>query len=320
MYRDVEYPLWRTIGALSTSVSCWVYPELLKGVLMSHYFRAILGISLLFLAQIVSADDGYTKGLFWQIKSEKGQPSVLVGSIHLGDPKVQPQIDRSLDLLKKSQRLVLEMDVQEMQKAATLLQGGGDIAFTQVLPADLIEKTKQALLKRGISDTRFDKTPVWGAILILALPANATPGMDAQLLQAAQGAKRPVSGLESAAEQLDALRKLPLAIQQAILQSALDHQDLLTKQLQTLFSAYQAEDIQRLQDLAFESSAPDSLSAEQQAVVFDQIINQRNTRMLQRIKTHLKAGKALIAVGAMHLPGLLEGLTAEGFTVEPLEK
>lgn len=287
---------------------------------MPHYFRAILGISLLFLAQIVSADDGYTKGLFWQIKSEKGQPSVLVGSIHTGDPKVQPQIDRSLDLLKKSQRLVLEMDLQEMQKAAALLQGGGDIGFNQVLPADLIEKTKLALSKRGIPDSKFDKIPVWGAILILALPADATPGMDAQLLRAAQSNKRPIFGLESASEQLDALRKLPLAIQQSILQSALEQQNQLPKQLQTLFSAYQSEDIQRLQDLEFESSAPDSLSAEQQAIVFDQIINQRNTRMLERIKTHLKAGKALIAVGAMHLPGLLEGLTAEGFTVEPLEK
>lgn len=287
---------------------------------MSHYFRAILGISLLFLAQIVSADDGYTKGLFWQIKSEKGQPSVLVGSIHLGDPKVQPQIDRSLDLLKKSQRLVLEMDLQEMQKAAALLQGGGDIGFNQVLPADLIEKTKLALSKRGIPDSKFDKIPVWGAILILALPADATPGMDAQLLRAAQSNKRPIFGLESASEQLDALRKLPLAIQQSILQSALEQQNQLPKQLQTLFSAYQSGDIQRLQDLEFESSAPDSLSAEQQAIVFDQIINQRNTRMLERVKTHLKAGKALIAVGAMHLPGLLEGLTADGFTVEPLEK
>lgn len=287
---------------------------------MSRYIHALLSLGLFLLAHAASADDGYTKGLFWQIKPEKGQPSVLVGSIHIGDPKVQPQIDRSLDLLKKSQRLVLEMDLQEMQKAAALLQGGGDIGFNQVLPADLIEKTKQALSKRGIPDSKFDKIPVWGAILILALPADATPGMDAQLLRAAQGSKRPVFGLESASEQLDALRKLPLAIQQSILKSALEQQDQLAKQLQTLFSAYQSEDIQRLQDLEFESSAPDSLSAEQQAIVFDQLINQRNTRMLQRVKTHLKAGKALIAVGAMHLPGLLEGLTADGFTVEPLEK
>lgn len=287
---------------------------------MSRCIHALLSLGLFFLAHAASADDGYTKGLFWQIKPEKGQPSVLVGSIHIGDPKVQPQIDRSLDLLKKSQRLVLEMDLQEMQKAAALLQGGGDIGFNQVLPADLIEKTKQALSKRGIPDSKFDKIPVWGAILILALPADATPGMDAQLLRVAQGSKRPVFGLESASEQLDALRKLPLAIQQSILKSALEQQDQLAKQLQTLFSAYQSEDIQRLQDLEFESSAPDSLSAEQQAIVFDQLINQRNTRMLQRVKTHLKAGKALIAVGAMHLPGLLEGLTADGFTVEPLEK
>lgn len=287
---------------------------------MSRYLRAFLGLGLLLLTQIANAEDGYTKGLFWKIKSEKGQTSMLVGSIHAGDPKVQAQIDRSLDLLKKSQRLILEMDVQEMQKAAALLQGGGDIAFTDVLPADLIDQTRQALLKRGIPATKFNKTPVWGAILMLALPVNATPGMDAQLLQAAQSAKRPVFGLENAPEQLDALRKLPLEIQQAILKSTLEHQNQQDKELQAVFSAYQTEDLQRLQDLEFESSAPDSLSAEQQGLVFDQLINQRNTRMLQRVQTHLKTGRALIAVGAMHLPGLLEGLAAEGYTVEPLEK
>lgn len=293
---------------------------MLAGGSMSRVVNGLLGIVFVCAAHFSWADDAYSQGLFWKVKPPKGAASVLVGSIHVGDPKLQPQFDRALDALKKSQRLVLEMDLQEIQKVGALLQSGGDVSFKRTLDPVLVEKTQQALLKRGIPQESWDRIPTWSAILILAVPAHMEPGMDVQLLTAAQTAKRPVSGLETAQEQIDSFRKLPLPIQQGILSWQIAHQDQMVKDLQSLIDIYQSENLQRLKDVEFEANAPDTLSAEQQALVFDQLINQRNTRMLQRMQPYLKAGKALIAVGAMHLPGLLEELTTQGFTVEPLEK
>ena len=265
------------------------------------------------------ADPGFGKGLFWQVKSPKGVSSWIVGSIHVGDPRVESRIVAAEKLLSTSQRLVLEMDRQELQKAAQLMQNSQDPPFSEGMPLEMSARTRAALASRGVDKDQIDKTPRWLAILMLSMPQRSSPGMDMRLMQKAIEARRTVFGLESAREQLDSVRGLPAEIQQAILDWQVKHLDDLNYALDKLIEVYAAGNLSRLVDMEFESSAPETLSAEQQALVLDRLINQRNVVMVERMQPHLKAGRALIAIGAMHLPGVLHELDALGYTVERLE-
>lgn len=265
------------------------------------------------------AENDFGKGLFWQVKSPKGVSSWIVGSIHVGDPRVEPRIVAAEKLLGTAQRLVLEMDRQELQKAAQLMQGNQDPPFSEGMALEMSMRTRTALATRGVDNAQIDKTPRWLAILMLSMPKRTGPGMDMRLMQKAASAKRPVFGLESAREQLDSVRGLPADVQLAILDWQVTHLDQLNYALDKLIDVYAAGNLSRLVDMEFESSAPETLTAEQQALVLDRLINQRNQVMVERMQSHLKAGRALIAIGAMHLPGVLRELDALGYTVERLE-
>ena len=53
--------------------------------------------------------------------------------------------------------------------------------------------------------------------------------------------------------------------------------------------------------------------------LLSRLLDQRNTRMRDRMMTSLEEGEAFIAVGALHLPGengLLQMLRRQGFSLE----
>lgn len=280
----------------------------------------LTGVLLLVLQMMPAQAAGdFSRGLFWQVKSAGGQVSWLAGSIHVGNAQVESRIVLAEKLLQRAQRLVLELDSQEMHKAAQLMQRSQEAPFSAGMAPEMAVRTRSALLARGMAAEQIDHTPSWLAILILASPPKAEPGMDARLLRAATSARKPVAGLESAREQLDIFRGMPADVQSAILSMLVSQPDQLNSGWARLYQLYASENLEGLVDVEFETTVPETLSVAQQAAVLDRLVNQRNLRMAERMETYLKQGRALIAIGALHLPGVLRELEAMGYTVTRME-
>lgn len=286
---------------------------------MLRFKTGVLAFLACILLQVPAWAADFGRGLYWQVTPPKGAPSWVVGSIHVGDPRVEARILAAERLLGPARRLVLEMDGKELLKAARLMSDSSDPPFATGLPLDRVARTRTALLAHGVDEARVDRMPTWLAILVLSLPQKGEPGMDVRLLKLAGQQKRPVFGLESAEEQIDAIRGLPQKTQVGILTWQVDHASELRYNLERVLDVYAAQDLTRLFNLTFESTAPDTLSVEEQAQVLDRMINQRNVRMVERLFPHLKAGRAVVAVGALHLPGILRELDAAGYTIERLD-
>lgn len=286
---------------------------------MLRWKSGVLALVALVLVQVPAWADDFSRGLFWQITPPKGAPSWLVGSIHVGDPRVEPRIVAAERLLGGAKRLVLEVDRQELAKAVKLMNETTDPPFGRGMAVERAARTRTALLAHGVDESRVDRMPVWLAIMVLALPQTGEPGMDMRLLKKATDDKKPVFGLETAVEQIDVIRGLKPETQDAILAWEVDHLNEMAFSLGRIIDAYANQNLTRLFDLTFETTAPETLSAEQQAAVLDRMINQRNARMVERLLPHLKTGRTLIAVGALHLPGILRELDAAGYTVQRLE-
>jgi uncharacterized protein YbaP (TraB family) len=136
--------------------------------------------------------------------------------------------------------------------------------------------------------------------------------LDDHLLSLAAGNGQRVSGLETVAEQVDALDALPLKRQAALLLQHARRPDAHLKDLEAMHEAYAAQDLPKLMELG---RSPGALPEELESSLLDQ----RNARMVQRMDALLREGEAcFFAVGAAHLPGttgVLNGLRAAGWRV-----
>lgn len=288
---------------------------------MVRMYRGWLtGVLLLVLCVAgARAETDFGRGLFWQVTSPKGQTNWLVGSIHVGDPKVESRMVIAEKLVPRAQRLVLELDRKELARASAGMAEHGDPPFSEVMPAEMAARVRAALLGRGLQATQIDNMPRWLVLIMLSMPQRLEPGMELRLMKVAASARKPVIGLETAREQLDIYRKMPPEVQDAILSWQVTHLDRLNGLLDRLFDLYAAEDLGRLLEFTFETSAPETLSAAQQADILDSMIIRRNLTMAERMDPYLQQGKSLVAIGALHLPGVLRELEGMGYTLKRLE-
>ena len=141
-------------------------------------------------------------------------------------------------------------------------------------------------------------------------------GVESILSEEAQHAGKPITGLETAEEQLSALADLPIEIQIKMLSETLDELARLPDIWGAMVAAWAAGDIETLEKDMFQFliSEPE---------VYEQLITVRNRKWVGRIESLAEKQRSyLIAVGAAHLIGpdsLLTMLAAEGYEIERIE-
>ena len=95
--------------------------------------------------------------------------------------------------------------------------------------------------------------------------------------------------------------------------------DLLKEQMDELQEAYHSQDINALFELSVKDTPNDpcpSTEEEKNALNKD-----RNIKWLEKLPAIMADKPSFIAVGSLHLPGevgLIEGLRARGYNVEPV--
>ncbi len=268
----------------------------------------------------------YTKGLLWKIERTGQKPSYLFGTIHSGDPRVLALPTPVRDALGRANSFTMEVILSGDAFTADVIEKmfyRDGRTLRGVLGDALYAETREALRERGLPVDGIERQKPWVIVVALsAPPPSARPFLDLALQQQAQRAGKRVYGLESIAEQIDALigafDGLPLADQVALVKEIVQTRQDYNKQLEALTRAYVARDLAAIMALMEESRSENTHVYD---TVMERLLNERNRRMIERMRARLDEGNAFIAVGAAHLPGergLLALLEQAGYRVTPL--
>lgn len=272
---------------------------------------------------VAPAPSGWVPILY---KIDGPKPSYLLGTIHVGDPR----LSRFPSVLSKdfaaSDELVTEvvMDSADKNKFAlgTILDGK---TLDQVVSPPVFAKTRSAFTALGVPVTSYNHMKPWAVAVQITLVDHIQDlqnGVDMRLTSDARAAKKTVSGLETFDEQLDVFDKVSGSDQEAMLDEAITQRDKAKKEgrdpIKELVDAYVSGDEERVLsslDKDFDPKNPLDVKMRQR-LVYD-----RNVTMEQRIADKTKAGTRsyFFAVGSAHVvgpEGIVARLRAAGVKVE----
>lgn len=263
------------------------------------------------------------------------KPSYLFGTIHLSDPRVLTLPKTAEEAYQSAQTVVIETtDVLDpkaflrirLEKPDLLLFTDGSTLRSHI-PAERYADIEQKLADRGIVLDAVARMKPWVLSTLLALPkcererkSEGEKSLDERLALDAQAEGRDVQGLESAAEQLEAMNKMPLDFHIRNLIASVDYGDKIEDAMETTTALYLDGEVGMIMP-ALRKIVPDELTEKDYDIFLKHLISDRNQLMAKRAVPVIEKGNAFIAVGALHLPGedgMIELLRAKGYQVTPL--
>lgn len=264
--------------------------------------------------------------LLWKV-SDQDNSVYLLGSFHLlkaDDYPLSPDIDT---VFADAENVVFEVPpsqltdpllAQKMQEMAGFSDGG---SLSQVLPPDVREKMGQVLGKERAA--QMDTMEPWFINLGLLIGISqqmgfkADQGLDLHIARMAEAASKPVSGLETADQQLAVLDATPMDEQIAGLRDFFNKPGEVPRMLNETHQAWRNADVGKLSSLVIDE-------VRRETPVTYRIINvERNDAWVPKLQAMLDGAgdgnDTLVVVGAMHLigeDGVVEKLRAKGYQVE----
>lgn len=276
------------------------------------------------------------EAIFWKIERDGLEPSHLLGTAHVTDPRVTslaPEIEKAL---LEANSLMLELsDIGDPQRQtmATI-----KLAKYMVLPPgqtvwDLIPDAEEYLVRDnpnlppGAINGMFGYQP-WVIATAISRPLCETlrnlagiRAFDAQLAVAAEDVDIPVFGLETMEEQVSLFANLPLDEQLDYLMAVARISASVPDQFETLVSLYKQRLVTAMIPLMLKLQPMKPEEARMMQFVERDLIIMRNHRMAERARQWLENGNIFIAVGALHLPGkegVVELLRQAGYKLTPI--
>ena len=264
--------------------------------------------------------------LLWKV-SDQDNSVYLLGSFHLlkaDDYPLSPDVDR---VFAEAENVVFEVPPSELtdpslaQKMQEMAGYGDGNTLSQVLPSDVREKMGQVLGKDRLME--MDAIEPWFINLGLLIGISqqmgfkADQGLDLHIARMAEAAAKPVSGLETAEQQLAVLDASPMDEQIAGLRDFFNKPGEVPKLLNETHDAWRNGDIGKLSALVIDE-------VRKETPVTYRIINvERNDAWVPKLQQMLdgaaEGNDTLVVVGAMHLigdDGVVEKLRAKGYEVE----
>ncbi len=264
--------------------------------------------------------DQYTESLLWEITgNEDISPSFIFGTLHLDPAVAQQPSARVRAALERSTQFGAELNLESAEMAglgAKMRLAAGQY-LNDLLEPELFSRAVVLLASYGLTLDEVVRLKPWAAYTLLSVPpgAIAPVSLDAVLLARARQAHKPVFALETLAEQLASLDHLPLATEITLLREMVCHYALLQTEISALIRDYAKGDFAAVVRTAgrHESEVEVMLNA--------RLLDDRNERMVARLRVPLSRGGAFVAIGALHLSGrkgVLARLAALGYRVRPL--
>ncbi|EAU40943.1 hypothetical protein FP2506_18684 [Fulvimarina pelagi HTCC2506] len=281
------------------------------------------------------------EGLFWRIEKEGLEPSHLLGTIHLPDPRVVALPGKVANAIDNADRTILEIaeiaDPSAMAKIMfsmpDIMMLSGDKTLSSLLSDDQYETVSKGLAKKSIPIATMNKMQPWFISVSMAMPDCAalpkndpSAALDPTLAKRAVAAGQAVIGLETVEEQLSVLASLPLETQIAQLVSAMEYVDAVNDMMETMIGLYEDEEIGAIMP-TLQALFPDAealVGGNAAFAAFEEaILDKRNLSMTERMIPMLEEGNSFVAVGALHLigeTGIVNSLREEGWTVTRLDR
>jgi len=276
------------------------------------------------------------EAIFWKIEKPGVQPSYLLGSAHVTDPRVTEMPFGANEKLANASVVALELsELADKQKMAAAVMAN---AILMVQPAgrslwDMIPDQDEASIRGNpnlppnTGGALFGYQP-WVVATMLAVPlcetqrkADGLLFLDEKIGAAAVANHIPLEGLETVSEQLTVMASMPEEDQVKYLIATAKLGAQTSDYLETLISLYVQRRTTLYMPFAERAQAMTEDDRKIMAYVDEELIRKRNHRMAERAQPLLDKGNAFIAVGALHLPGK-EGLVAllreAGYKVTPI--
>lgn len=286
---------------------------------MRNLSRPIFCLILLCLPGLGFTETGH--GLLWRIHKPKQAASYLFGTIHVDDKRVKNFSSQVRKRFEESKTLCLEIlpDRQTQVSIGLAMMLPENQYLDAIIGEPLFAELSVWLNKKGISPLQATRLKPWAAMVMLSRPeSKGGYALDEQLYHWAEHEYKQLCALETLQEQLSVFDSLSIPEQVVLIQDTLTHMAELPEMNETLIQAYLNGDLEKIYAYSMEfNQTSDTELADKLRM---HLIDDRNRRMLSRMRPYLERGKAFIAVGALHLPGengLIRLLQQEGYIVSP---
>lgn len=242
--------------------------------------------------------------VFYSVVTPEGRQNWLLGTIHTEDERVlefPPVLDQALQQAR-TVGLELVPDREMLERLAAAMRLPEDQRLSDRLDRALYERVRAALEDHGLAADSVDRLRPWAAALTLGQPPVRTGRfMDLELARRAADHGAVSVALETVDEQLAFFTGLGDQAHEALLRQSVEDHERGLEDFEALVSAYLEADLGKLQQLAGRQLSQLPESVQQRFRV--QGLSLRNIEMARRAQPLLDQGAALIAVGALHLPG-----------------
>lgn len=272
-------------------------------------------------------------GLLWKITKPNVKTSYLFGTMHLSDPRISNAPAQVLKRLDQAETMIIETtDVLDplflnkiLLNQPDLIQMQGEDRLSKLFSDTEQVEMRHQLAKRNINLSSLDKLQPWIVTNLLNMPpceslhqAQGETALDIKLAKHAQDQDKYLVGLETAAEQLQAMQALPMEFHRKGLMASIRSIEKIDDFMETLTQLYLQQRIGLMAPL-LQALDKDGLDDKDYQKFEEIMVTKRNHTMMERGLTFFNHGDVFMAVGALHLPGkdgLIELLRAQGFTVE----
>jgi uncharacterized protein YbaP (TraB family) len=236
----------------------------------------------------------------------------LFGSVHLLNPALRWRSAAFNRIAREAQELVLEASDRELAERGpnplVLMRMNKSVPILQRVSPGRRDGLARMLREMQVPEGLFDRIETWGAAMLLgaaqmarhsggssgALAADPASGVEAVLIREFHSSGRPISGAESGTALIAGFRGMPLNVQQALLDEAVDAY---------LGSAGDWE----LDEAGWARGNLDIMAAAIEALppgLHDLLITRRNRGFADWLAHRLeRPGTILFAIGAGHLAG-----------------
>ncbi len=282
----------------------------------------------------------FSEGLLWRAEKD-GVVSHLIGTFHVHLPEHAAMVARLEELTPKPEKVFLELTEEDQLGFQRHLTENPDSYLIQSGPSlidrlgpDLWDRVVVQLEERGMPPFLAARYQPWFLGMTLMLPPCAfdvvksgKKGLDQQIAAMAQSNNLPTASLDSIDGLLTMLASDPLEEQMEDLRWSLSlNTDLAAPDLMgTVIEMYLKETIHLIWEFntseTYKNAAGDENKSRLATLLKqaeDDLIIARNTTWARVLSTELAQTPALVAVGALHLPGdhgVLKQLQNAGFSV-----
>jgi uncharacterized protein YbaP (TraB family) len=261
--------------------------------------------------------------LLWEISGNgMKKPSYLFGTMHILCAEDAQLSERLKDIIKNSDVIYFELDMDDMQEMMGALQylrmnDGQKIS-------ELLTKEEYAKVETYFKDNNFPMPlslmnrfkPYFVSSLIgeQMLTCQQKNGMEMQIMNESKKYKKDIKGLESTKFQASIFDSIPYDKQAKDLVSYIDSIDNYKKVMLEMVDVYRQQDLVRMDSLMHKSDPG-------MEEYMDILLYDRNKRWVEDIPNIISGKSVLFAVGAGHLPGeegVINLLRKAGYKVSPL--